>query len=72
MTTQASKFKRGDHVQVTGYGGVAFWYDELVNENTATVIMVGDDYRHTVPIEDITSIDEDEFCGGCGQIGCGW
>ncbi len=71
MVTQASKFKRGDHVQVAGHKGIAFWFVES-NDGLVDVIMVGDDYVHTVEAIDVTSIDEGEFCGSCGQIGCGW
>lgn len=35
------------------------------------VVMVGDDREHVVAVEDLTEIDEDAYCGGCGQIGCG-
>jgi len=34
-------------------------------------IMVGDDKRFLVDFQDLTEIDEEEFCYGCGQIGCG-
>ncbi len=37
----------------------------------ALVVMVGDDHRHAVDPEDMTEIDEETFCHGCGQIGCG-
>ncbi len=37
----------------------------------ALVVMVGDDHRHAVDPEDMTVIDEESFCGSCGQIGCG-
>jgi hypothetical protein len=33
--------------------------------------MVGDDRLYEIEIEDIEILDDDEFCGGCGQIGCG-
>jgi len=34
-------------------------------------IMVGDDQVYRIDEEDLSLIDEDEFCGSCGQIGCG-
>ncbi len=39
--------------------------------DAAVVVMVGDDVRHRVPAGSLTVLDEDDFCGGCGQIGCG-
>jgi hypothetical protein len=34
------------------------------------VVMVGDDKRHTVDVEDLTKIDDLAYCLECGQIGC--
>jgi hypothetical protein len=34
------------------------------------VVMVGDDRVWNVDPEDLTELAEDEFCRGCGQIGC--
>lgn len=36
------------------------------------VVMVGDDRVHTVDVDALTPIGDDEYCSGCGQIGCGW
>ena len=33
--------------------------------------MVGDDRTFVIDEEDMTIIDEDEFCRSCGQIECG-
>ena len=71
MTVQASERQPGDHVQVTGYEGIAFWWLGS-DDGLSTVIMVGDDFRHIVEDIDITDIDADGFCESCGQVGCGW
>lgn len=34
------------------------------------MVMVGDDRKHEVDESDCTEISEDDYCGGCGQIGC--
>lgn len=34
-------------------------------------VMVGDDRVHEVEVEDLIPIDRDDYCGSCGQIGCG-
>ncbi len=51
------------------------WYElegeEVPDYTTVRAIMVGDDREHFVALEDLTPIAEDDFCHGCGQIGCG-
>ncbi len=37
-----------------------------------TVVMVGDDRKFTFDPEDLVPIEDDDFCGCCGQIGCAW
>ena len=34
-------------------------------------VMIGDDRPFTYEPEDLTAIDDNEYCAGCGQIGCG-
>lgn len=34
------------------------------------IVMVGDDRKHTVDIDDLEQIDELDYCAECGQIGC--
>lgn len=34
--------------------------------------MVGDDRDFTFDRDDLTPISDDDYCAGCGQIGCGW
>jgi len=77
-------FEQGDTVRVSGYRGIAFRYlgpETRPDEDTewsgfepetgmALVVMVGDDRRHVVDPADMTPLADDEFCGGCGQIGC--
>lgn len=63
------------NVKVEGYEGIAF-YDPYVceehGEDCRIVVMVGDDHAWHVEVDDITELEEDEFCGECGQVGCGW
>lgn len=77
-------FKRGDHVTSDSFPGVALWYighpkmsqdfysydDDRYSLEEALVVMVGDDFEHRVHIDSLKRLDEDAFCGGCGQIGC--
>lgn len=79
--------QRGDRVTVDGYEGIAFWvvghphmeYEpwDFKNQDPDTdfeqlvVVMIGDDRRHTVGIDDVALIPEDEHVCSCGQLGCG-
>jgi hypothetical protein len=33
-------------------------------------VMVGDNREHTIDVTSLTKINDDDFCGGCGQVGC--
>ena len=64
------------NVRVKGWEGIAFYKPMTCEDNShdlgcEVVVMVGDDRRHHVDESDVTPLKEDEFCGGCGQIGCG-
>lgn len=51
-----------------------WWYvePEVVEDRSRVIaVMVGDDRRHTVDIEDLTPLSDEDYCSGCGQIGCG-
>jgi hypothetical protein len=37
----------------------------------ARMRMVGDDREHLVDPHDIAELGEDDYCAGCGQVGCG-
>lgn len=47
-------------------------YEQVEIEGTSEVVMVGDDQVHRVSTEDLTAVDEGEYCPGCGQVGCAW
>lgn len=34
--------------------------------------MVGDDRTFSFEPDDLTPISDDDYCSGCGQVGCGW
>lgn len=48
------------------------YMDVREDESRVRCHMVGDDSVWTFDVEDLTVLNEDEYCGGCGQIGCGW
>ena len=56
------------------------WNDEFGCEDEIAIermtgmvraIMVGDDRVELIDPDDLVVIDEDDYCHGCGQIGCG-
>lgn len=53
--------------------GVALWLDRPCYDHWDCVlaVMVGDDVRHHVDVDDLEPVEDDDYCGGCGQIGCG-
>ena len=70
---------------VSGWGrGIAFyvlgWETEPdedtewsgIEERTGRVlaVMVGDNERHSVDPDDITPLEREAYCAGCGQVGC--
>jgi hypothetical protein len=70
--------------QVSGYSGVAWrvygwetepdedteWSGYEVRTGRLVCVMVGDDRRFTFDPEDVSPIDELDYCTECGQIGC--
>jgi hypothetical protein len=62
------------NVRIDGHEGIAFYEPDecLDHEDCVVVMMVGDDYKWHVDASDVERLEEDEFCGSCGQIGCGW
>jgi hypothetical protein len=74
MPTELNRpYQRGDSVRLTISGGsIAAWVvDPAYDYDQVVVRMVGDDRDFPVAITDIEPISTDDFCGGCGQIGCG-
>jgi hypothetical protein len=65
------------NVKIKSFEGIAFYSpdecpDESHHEGCVVVVMVGDDHKWHVDASDVKGLEEDEFCGSCGQIGCGW
>jgi hypothetical protein len=67
---------------VDGYSGVAFWLkgwaaDERIvedwddepqlSDSLVIAVMVGDDREHIIDVDDLTPLDDDAYCPGCGQ-----
>jgi hypothetical protein len=76
--------ERDGRFSVASYPGVAFycWGEETKpDEDTewsgyeiptgkVVMTMVGDDREFIVDPDDVTLIAENDYCPGCGQIGC--
>ena len=61
-------YERGDRVRVQGQ---AAWIIDPDGGVGPIIRMVGDDRDIEVYLEDISPIDDDEFCSNCGSVGCG-
>jgi hypothetical protein len=61
-------------VKVDTYPGVAFYREAKCEKHfhCGIYVMVGDDRKHHIDLHDVTSLDDDEYCSECGQIGCAW
>lgn len=48
--------------------------DDWEERDTGRLVcrMIGDDMDFVFDPDDLTKIDDDEFCPSCGQVGCGW
>jgi hypothetical protein len=44
--------------------------EEIPNYGRVRAVMVGDDYVHSVDVDDLTVIGDLDYCAECGQIGC--
>lgn len=45
---------------------------ETVEDDTMVrAVMVGDDREFIVGVDEISEINDEDYCSGCGQIGCG-
>lgn len=61
-------FDDSDVENVIDYGD----WEEQESEDVGAFHMVGDDRTWYFDISDAAPLDDEEFCSGCGQIGCGW
>lgn len=43
---------------------------EDINPNMVIAVMIGDDRKHEIDVDDLILIDEDDYCHECGQMGC--
>ena len=47
------------------------WSGYQERTGNLVAVMIGDDQHFSVDPADVKEITSDEFCAGCGQIGCG-
>ena len=40
----------------------SYYYDKETDYDRVIAVMVGDDYRHIIEVEDLTKLDEDAYC----------
>lgn len=86
MTLDEIKAHDGEHGRfaVADSPGVAFylkgldtepdedteWSGYEVETGMVQMVMVGDDRVHIIDPEDVSPIADEDYCHGCGQIGC--
>lgn len=46
--------------------------EQVEDRSRVVAHMVGDDRDFDFDISDLTPIADDDYCSGCGQVGCGW
>lgn len=56
---------------VEGYAGIA-WRVDVAYVDRVEAHMIGDDRTFEHDRTDLTPIADEDYCGGCGQIGCSW
>lgn len=76
----------GAHYEVEGSRGIAWYllgYVKIRDEDyhwtgieeddrsRVRAVMVGDDRVEIIDVDDLRVIGEEDFCRGCGQVGCG-
>lgn len=47
-------------------------WESITDYSRVNAHMVGDDANWEFDVSDLTPLEDDEYCSGCGQIGCGW
>lgn len=56
-----------EHEEETDEGD---WVEQDESCGRVIVVMVGDDARHEVDVDDLTVLDPLAYCESCGQLGC--
>ena len=54
-----------------GYPIYVLGQEDIVEEQLVRAVMVGDDKEYWIDVDDLTKLDDDDYCSSCGQIGCG-
>lgn len=68
---EPTEVKVGDTVAWdTIMGSIAAHVVSVQDDTFVTVVMVGDDAEHLVDRAYLETVDDDQYCGTCGQMGC--
>ena len=54
-----------------GFEDFEYVWDSVFDYERVIAVMVGDDREHIVDVSDLRKLDDEDYCSGCGQIGCG-
>lgn len=59
----------GEAIKAADWSGIAWRVLHDNGEDAVIAVMVGDDREFRLDRDDVTVIDEDGYCAGCGQTG---
>lgn len=72
------RYPDAEWIEDDNYEDGGYWLEphedaaERVETGNLIVVMVGDDYEWSAEPGDLAPLEDDDYCAGCGQIGCGW
>jgi hypothetical protein len=67
--TYLAKDEDGNEYEQEDECGEGEWVEDT-ECGQIVVVMVGDDHKHTVDVDDLELLDGLDYCAECGQIGC--
>jgi hypothetical protein len=47
-------------------------WEEVEDQTRVVCVMVGDDHKFTFDVDELTKLEDEDYCSCCGQIGCLW
>ena len=59
-----------ERYECSRWPGVAVYIHQRFNDGQVGVVMVGDDTVRVVELIELREIGDDDYCSGCGQVGC--
>jgi hypothetical protein len=85
MKAESQVGHKRDRLRWISMRGIAFWLkgyathiveygdgfeEEETDYSFVKAVMVGDNREHIIDVDDLTLLDENDYCHVCGQVGC--